>query len=520
MMLRRVQVELDFEKLARFRPPFLVTLYISTVRAIQVTCLFTSMLLVLRYFNVTVNVDIGWLALTIFLTHQAIFYRHLWIEQRYVLETFFARLGEFLVMIIALRLVLLAFGEVSPLLTLNFVYYGFFMGATWFAATAFLHQFFNLYLQAYEVSEEEGGVPALGDSYHLSYDHSQAYQEMKTNFHYFAGIQIAVAIAGVSLIKQVNNNPAEDWVVPLIILLSGIFLLLGVPILAWARMRYIRTLWQLDKMKEPAHLIDRWVYYLGGLILLVIIVTLGVTSLGGVFTLPLPNNARDQGAFAIFYPPTPIPQSPPPTLDLSKISKQDPGLNLAWLGIVFQALALLVAAAFVVIILWYAFSRLVQTGWVGPQWRKFKAGQIWQGLRMFFRNLFGGNRPRDPFEREEGEGRGKFDPFGWLQRDRLPNDARGQVRFYYRQMAQRAQRAGLPRRTGQTPKEYAGYLAPNLEAEQDQASLDSLTGLYQEARFSPHPVDESQVETAKESSQGLVAFFRQRSRKARIKPHE
>jgi hypothetical protein len=87
-------------------------------------------------------------------------------------------------------------------------------------------------------------------------------------------------------------------------------------------------------------------------------------------------------------------------------------------------------------------------------------------------------------------------------------------------MAQRAQKAGLPRRTGQTPKEYAGYLAPNLEAEQDQASLDNLTGLYQEARFSPHPVDESHVEAAKESSQGLVAFFRQRSRKARIKPRE
>lgn len=520
MMLRKAPVKLDFEKLARFRPPALVTLYISMLKATQITCLLTTTLLIMRYFKLTANLNLGWLALTIFLTHLASFYRHLWLEEHFVIDNFFAKLGEFVVLLLGLRLVLFGLGQFSPLINLDYIYFGISMSIAWYSGLSFLHQFYNLYLQPYEVSEGEGGVPALGDSYHLSYDHTQAYRELKTNFQYLAGVQIVQVLAGGSFIQQVKSNPTEAGVVPLMILLGGIFLLLGIPLLAWARMRYIRTLWQLDKLKEPARLVDRWIYYLGGLILLVILVTFGITSLGGVFTLPLPKGGQEQPVFSIFYPPTPLPRPTTPPPFPIKPGNSDPGLNLAWLGIIAQAIAVLAAFAFLVVILWFAFNRLIQAGWVGPQWRKLTASQLWKHLRLFFSNIFGGKRPKDPFEKEEGERRGRFDPFGWLQRDRLPGDARGQVRFYYRQLVQRAQRAGLPRRTGQTPQEYAGYLAPNLEAEQDQANLENLTGIYQEARFSPHPVDSSQVEAARESSQGLVAYFRQRSRRARIKPRE
>ncbi len=520
MMLRKAPVKLDFEKLARFRPPAPVTLYIGLLKAAQITGLLTSVLLIMEYFKLTAGLNIGWLALTIFLTHLASFYRHLWLEEHFVIDSFFAKLGEFIVLLIGLRVVLLAFGEFSPLINLDYIYFGTSMVIAWYSGLSFLHQFYNLYLQPYEVSEEEGGVPALGDSYHLSYDHSQAYRELKTNFQYLAGVQVFVVLAGGAFIQQMNNNPAEAGVVPQMILLGGTYLLLGIPLLAWARMRYIRTLWQLDKLKEPGRLVDRWVYYLGGLILLVIFVTLGISTLGGVFSLPLPKGGQEQPAFSIFYPPTPLPRPTTPPPFPIKPGNNDPGLDLAWLGIIFQAIAVIAAIAFVLVILWFAFNRLVQAGWVGPQWRKLKTSHLWKNLRLFFSNLFGPERPKDPFEKEAGEKQSRFDPFGWFQRDRLPNDGRGRVRFYYRQVAQRAGKAGLPRRTGQTPQEYAGYLAPNLEAEQDQANLDNLTGLYQEARFSPHPVDPAQVETARESSQGLVAFFRQHSRRARIKPRE
>lgn len=519
-MMRKSAVKIDFEKLAPFRPPALVTLYIAALRAAQTTCLLTSFILILHYFKLTGTVEIGWLILVTFLTQLASFYRHLWLEEHFVPDSIFAKGGEFVVLIIGLRLILLALGQGSPFITLDFVYYGVFMTLAWYAGLSFLHQFYNLYLQPYEVSEEEGGVPALGDSYHLSYDHTQAYKELKTNFRYMFLFQVVIVLGGVSFINEFGTNPDKSGVSQTLVLLGGIYLLLGLPLLAWARMRYLRTLWQLDKLKEPGRLMDRWVYYVGGLVLLVLVVTFGISSLGGVFALPMPTPGNQQILPYIFNQPTPIPIPTPPPLTPPKRSEPPFKLDLAWLGLVIQVLGVLAATAFVLLIFWYALSQLVRSGWVGPQWRKFTPGALWSGFLNFWRGIFGGNRVKDPFEKAEGEGNGRFDPFGWLRRENLPDDPRGRVRFYYRQVAHRAGRAGLPRRTGQTPAEYANYLAPNLEEDQDQANLENLTGLYQEARFSPHPVDQTQVETARESSAGLVAFFRHRARRARIKPRE
>lgn len=519
-MMRKAPVKLDLDKLERFRPPALVTLYIGLLKAAQMTVLLSSLLLIMRYFKLTGNMEITWLILVTFLTHLASFYRHLWLEEHYVTDTFFAKVGEFVVLIIGLRLVLLAFGQVSPLLTLEFIYYALFMTVAWYSGLTFLHQFYNLYLQPYEISEAEGGIPALGDDYHMSYDHTQAYKELKNNFRYMAFVQVVIVLAGVSIINEFGKNPGKSELTQTLVLLGGIYLLLGLPLLAWARMRYLRTVWQLDKLKEPRHLVDRWVYYVGGLVGLMLVVTFGISSLGGVFTFPLPTPGDQQVINQFISRPTPVPMPTPPTFTPPKISDTPSRLNLEWLTFIIQVLGVLAAVAFLGVILWFAFSRLMQTGWVGPQWRRLAGFSIWRSLRNFWRNLFGGGRPKEGFEKVEGEGGSRFDPFGWFRRENLPDDPRGRVRFYYRQMAQRAGRAGMPRRTGQTPAEYAGYLAPNLEEAQDQLYLQELTGLYEEARFSPHPVHDSHVESARETSQGLVAFFRQKSRRARIKPPE
>lgn len=519
-MMRKAPVKLDFEKLARYRPPGLVTLYIALLKGGQMTCLFATFILTLRYFKLTGYMDVTWLILVTFLTFLASFYRHLWLEEHYVADSLFAKLGEFIIMVIAIRLVLIAFGQITPLINLDFIYYVGFMTAAWYSGLTFLHQFYNLYLQPYEVSEEEGGVPALGDQYHLSYDHTQAYRELKTNFRWLGGVEVVAVLGGVGLINQFGEDANKSGSSQTLVLLGGIYLMLGLPLLAWARMRYLRTIWQLDKLKEPSHLVDRWAYYVGGLILLVVIVTFAISSLGGVYSIPLPAPGSQEALPSVFYPPTAAPMPTPPPLVPPKNVEPPFRLDLAWLGVLIQVLGVLAAAVFLVVILWYAFSRLVQSGWVGPQWKKIAGFSLFKNLRDLFRNLFGSKRQKDPFEKEAEEGGSRFDPFGWFRRENLPDDPRGRVRFYYRQVAQRAGRAGLPRRVGQTPAEYAGYLAPNLEEPQDQANLTSLTGLYEEARFSPHPVDTAQVETARESSQGLVAFFRQHSRRARIKPRE
>jgi uncharacterized membrane protein YidH (DUF202 family) len=520
-MMRKSQVVIDFDKLAPFRPPALVTLYIVLLKTVQLTGLLTSLLLVLRHFRLTGTMEIGWLILVIFLTHLLSFYRRLWSEEHFVPDSFFARLGEFAVMIIGLRLVLLAFGQASPVVTLDFIYYSLFMSAAWYAGMSFLHQYFNLYLQPYEVGPEEGGVPALGDAYHLSYDHTQAYQELKTNFRYMAMFQVIIVLAGVSLANQFEQYPGKAELSMNLVLLGGMYLLLGMPLLVWARMRYLRTLWQLDKLKEPGYLASRWVYYLGGMLLVGLVIALAVSSLGGVATLPLPTGGDNSNPLSTIVNP-PSPQPVPTMAPIVPPERPDnsPRMDLSWLGTIIQVVTVLIAGALFLAVLFYAFTRLIQVGWVGPQWRKLAASELWRNFRKFWRNLLQPKRPKDPFEKDGAAREGRFDPFGWLKRDQLPDDPRGRVRFYYRQVAHRAGRAGLPRRAGQTPAEYARYLTPNLEEAQDQANLENLTGLYQEARFSAHQVAQSQAETARESSQGLVAFFRLRSRRARIKPRD
>ncbi len=519
MKMRKAAVEVDLEKLAPFRPPALVTLYIALLKAGQMTCLLGSVALTLHYFKLTGNLETGWLLLVIFLTHLASFYRRLWTEEHFIPDSFFAKLGEFILMIAGLRLVLLAFGQASPLITLDFMLYALFMTAAWYAGLTFLHQYYNLYLQPYEVSEEEGGVPALGDAYHLSYDHTMAYRELKSHFMYMGLAQVVVTVGGVSMANQFDAHPGKADLIQTLVILGGLYLLSGIPFLVWARMRYLRTLWQLAKLAEPARLAGRWVYYLGGLLVLALVVSLAIYSLGGVAVLPLPTGGNNQDVLPPFFnPPTPAPRPTPPPLVPPRPGQTTPPPDLAWLGVLFQTLVLVGAAALALAVLLYALGKLIQAGWVGPQWRKMLPGELWRSLLGLWRGLFLTKRPKDPFEKASGQDKGRFDPFGWLQRDRLPDDRRGQVRFYYRQVARRAGRAGLPRRASQTPAEYARYLAPNLEEAPYQAHLDDLTGLYQEARFSPHPLEQPQVETARDASQSLVAYFRQRSRRARIKP--
>lgn len=517
-MMRKSDIVIDLKKLAPFRPPALVTLYMALLKAAQMTCLLGSVIITLHYFKLTGALETGWLLLVIFLTHLASFFRRLWSEEHFIPDSFFAKLGEFIVMLVGLRLVLLAFGQVSPLITLDFVIYAVFMTTAWYSGLTFLHQFYNLYLQPYEVSAAEGGVPTLGDAYHLSYDHTMAYRDLKTNYKYMALFQVIVVLAGVSMAIEFDPHPGKAGLIQTLVILGGLFLLSGLPYLVWARMRYLRTLWQLDKLVEPARLAGRWVYYLGGLLVVALALSLGLSSLGGVVTLPVPTGGDNKNVLpSVFYPPTPPPVPTPRPLVPPRPSPNSPGLDLAWLGNLIQALLIVGATALGLAVLWYALSKLIQAGWVGPQWRKMLPGELWRSILNLWSSLFLTKRLKDPFGKEDSEANRRFDPFGWLQRDRLPDDRRGQIRFYYRQVAQRAGKSGLPRRASQTPAEYARYLAPNLEEAPDQAHLASLTGLFQEARFSPHLLEQPQVETAKVSSQRLVAFFRQRARRGRIK---
>ena len=88
---------------------------------------------------------------------------------------------------------------------------------------------------------------------------------------------------------------------------------------------------------------------------------------------------------------------------------------------------------------------------------------------------------------------------------RLP--PRERVRFFYLALVRKGKDAGLPRRPYQTPNEYAASLQQNLpEVDED---LNPLTEAFIEARYSDHPVSETQAGLARRSWEHLRRMLQQ-----------
>jgi hypothetical protein len=89
---------------------------------------------------------------------------------------------------------------------------------------------------------------------------------------------------------------------------------------------------------------------------------------------------------------------------------------------------------------------------------------------------------------------------------RLP--PRELIRFFYLSAARRAEQAGQPRRSGQTPYEYRDSLDerfPELEPD-----LDGLTDAFVRARYSSQPVEEEQATAVKPLWERIKAALRRR----------
>ncbi len=89
-----------------------------------------------------------------------------------------------------------------------------------------------------------------------------------------------------------------------------------------------------------------------------------------------------------------------------------------------------------------------------------------------------------------------------------PGDPRRRIRELYRQLLQEARDAGVGRRPWQTP---AGFRRA-LEAEEPGTAegLGLLTGAYEWARFSQHPVEAAMVANAGTGWSRIVGFFQRR----------
>ncbi len=93
-----------------------------------------------------------------------------------------------------------------------------------------------------------------------------------------------------------------------------------------------------------------------------------------------------------------------------------------------------------------------------------------------------------------------------------PGDPRRRIRELYRELIGEAAKAGLPRRPSQTPETFRRTL---VAAEPDAApGLELLTGAYEWARFSPHPVTGEHVSQASTGWQRIAGFFTRRQQQS------
>ncbi len=94
-----------------------------------------------------------------------------------------------------------------------------------------------------------------------------------------------------------------------------------------------------------------------------------------------------------------------------------------------------------------------------------------------------------------------------------PGDPRRRVRETYRRFLQQGREAGLPRRPGQSPRTYERAVRsaePGAEV-----GLSDLTGAYEQARFSPHPVGADDIARADGGWQRIAGFFSRRQERER-----
>jgi hypothetical protein len=367
--------------------------------------------------------------------------------------------------------------------------------------------YFYLFLQPDELPEAEGGISDLPNRGRPPYTHFAAYKEIKQYWYWLLAGQGLVLLLALLVKASRKDSLSSTELAQSVMLLTTAHLFLGIPLMAWARLRYLRTGWQLNRLKEPPRLLPRWNFYTLALVLAALLPSLLIGAVAFSDALPFTHISVQLPAL--------------PTLDqpVRSVPQQTPGTEgeqrpPSWDIIGFVALlGMLMAALLVVGIVLYGVYLLLKAGLAGPRWQKLNLKEIWLDFWEWLRDLFRGRAELDltktPHPKPE-----RLNLVNLFRRERLPGDPRGQVQFHYRRMSQRAERAGLPRRTGQTPEEYALYLEPTLTEPALTGDLSGLTGLYEEARYSAHPIAEGQASEARQCSERLAIYFRRKARRS------
>ena len=296
----------------------------------------------------------------------------------------------------------------------------------------------------------------------------------------------------------------------------------------------LNTRWFLQRVPVSRAMASRWaIYSLAFLLLLILIASILPTSyslgflsvmgylldllisffmllvgiimavLGFIISLPFLLFNRDV--------PADLPQAPRPTLMAPPPELVTPTAPIPWLellkSVIFWAIFILVVGYSIV-------QYLRQHEEVMAALRKFPGWKIisafWDWISSLFGNLNRGmNRV---IAAGKARLRPQVDPTNVSGFSRLLGlrrlSPRQKVYFYYHALLRRGDESGLPRASSQTPQEYAQTLESSLPT--IETDIQALTESFNEARYSPHPVDDQKASTVKAYWEHIRQVFRGR----------
>ena len=295
---------------------------------------------------------------------------------------------------------------------------------------------------------------------------------------WLAGGILLVLLAAGTRVGQAGNSffaITQQNIAPAVISAIIIYYLTGLALISQGQLAVLRARWTLERVPSRASILRNWPMYALGLILGIGFLA-GMMPFGGTFYLATVISTVLRtiymamltimqifmgllmwlgsllaGDEPIAQPEAP-PPAPPPRFDLPPT---EPSQVPPWLGgmLFWGVLALILGYALYI----YFSGRGLNFAWLRKFWallqarwaEMFGSYQEWQAARVRAR----ANRQ---INGESGQGL-----FGNLLRWRNLNPDQ-QVRYFYLTTLQRAEKAGIPRRSAETPLQYAPRLLEQL----------------------------------------------------------
>ncbi|MGI6208064.1 MAG: DUF4129 domain-containing protein [Anaerolineae bacterium] len=418
-------------------------------------------------------------------------------------------------------------GRVERLLDLEFFFSAGVLLGFWGLANALVRWFEEI-----EFHPAEKPPPVTSPEYDMwlssparRVQHTAAFRKVLSTF--LAGGILILVLAGLARVDPAAIVDFRRGTIRLLILHVLVYFVLGLALVAEARLTLLRTRWQHEEAQISPAVARRWPALVAGLLLLVLVVALALPvdySVGLLdaisYTVQLLAGILATIAYAILYviglllyplrwlvamgggeeaPP------PPPPMQMPDPQPAGPGAP-PFLEILKTVVLWGLAVAMVV----YALRNFLRehgaslrgVGLLQPLLRALDL--VLAAIKeLLGRSARAGTALTRALVRRVRGARAPV-PGGWRRPRGLT--AREMVRYYYLSTVRRGAAVGVPRRRNQTPEEYSRRLRDQVpEAEED---LSALTDAFIEARYSAHPVDQAYARGVRPHWEGVKRALR------------